>query len=79
MLRRIKYTQHKKVTTMVAINPLMAAKSKKSFDRQKSAFPKVVRISTTDPDATDSSTAGIVSLHALQLLSSSGFGNLASM
>ncbi|KAJ9539604.1 hypothetical protein OSB04_026110 [Centaurea solstitialis] len=58
MLRPIKYTQHKKVTTMVAVNPLMAAqKSKKSSsDRQKPAYPKVVRISMTDPDATDSSS-----------------------
>lgn len=57
MLRPIKYTQHKKVTTMVAVNPLMAAKSsKKPSDRQKSMFPKVVRISMTDPDATDSSS-----------------------
>lgn len=56
MLRPIKYTQHKNVTTMVAANSLMAAKSKKSSDRQTASLPKVVRISMTDPDATDSSS-----------------------
>ncbi|CAH1439041.1 unnamed protein product [Lactuca virosa] len=56
MLRPIKYTQHKNVTTMVAANPLMAVKSKKLSDRQTASLPKVVRISMTDPDATDSSS-----------------------
>ncbi|KAI3704848.1 hypothetical protein L1987_75077 [Smallanthus sonchifolius] len=56
MLRPIKYTQHKNVTTTVAVNPLMAAKSKKPLNRQTPSFPKVVRISMTDPDATDSSS-----------------------
>ncbi|XP_076928882.1 ethylene-responsive transcription factor CRF4-like [Bidens hawaiensis] len=58
MLRPIKYTQHKNVTTMVAAyNPLVtSAKSKKPLNRQTTSLPKVVRISMTDPDATDSSS-----------------------
>ncbi|KAJ0842600.1 putative transcription factor AP2-EREBP family [Helianthus annuus] len=54
MLRPIKYTQHKNVTTMVAVSSLTAPKSKNH--RQPSSLPKTVRISMTDPDATDSSS-----------------------
>ncbi|XP_076927796.1 ethylene-responsive transcription factor CRF4-like [Bidens hawaiensis] len=55
MLRPVKYTHHKNVTTMVAsVNPL--AKSRKPLNRQTTSLPKVVRISMTDPDATDSSS-----------------------
>ncbi|KAI3800210.1 hypothetical protein L1987_35521 [Smallanthus sonchifolius] len=56
MLRPIKYTHYKNVTTMVAVNQLPAAKCKKSSNWQMSAPPKIVRISMTDPDATDSSS-----------------------
>ncbi|KAK9071642.1 hypothetical protein SSX86_008071 [Deinandra increscens subsp. villosa] len=56
LLRPIKYTQHKKVTTMAVANPSTPAKCKKPLNRQTPSFPKVVRISMTDPDATDSSS-----------------------
>ncbi|KAL8240824.1 hypothetical protein R6Q59_014179 [Mikania micrantha] len=56
LLRPIKYTQHKKITTMEVFNPLIAVKSKKHHNRQPAAMPEVVRISMTDPDATDSSS-----------------------
>ncbi|XP_076917050.1 pathogenesis-related genes transcriptional activator PTI6-like [Bidens hawaiensis] len=50
MLRPIKYTQHKNVTTMVAANNILPTPNS---NRQ---MPKTVRISMTDPDATDSSS-----------------------
>nr|XP_043634138.1 ethylene-responsive transcription factor CRF4-like [Erigeron canadensis] len=61
MLRPVKYTQHKNVTTMVAAaNPSMAAaaaaKNNNNNKKVSSPLPKVVRISMTDPDATDSSS-----------------------
>ncbi|XP_071709474.1 ethylene-responsive transcription factor CRF4 [Rutidosis leptorrhynchoides] len=56
MLRPIKYTQHKNVTTMVAPIPFIPSKSKKPSSSQRTSLPKVVRISITDPDATDSSS-----------------------
>ncbi|KAJ0772239.1 putative transcription factor AP2-EREBP family [Helianthus annuus] len=58
LLRPIKYTQHKNVTTMVSVNPVVPAtvKSRKPQNRQTTLLPKVVRISMTDPDATDSSS-----------------------
>ncbi|KAI3792986.1 hypothetical protein L1987_35598 [Smallanthus sonchifolius] len=50
MLRPIKYTHHKNVTTMLAVNHLTAPMSS---NRQ---MHKIVKISMTDPDATDSSS-----------------------
>ncbi|KAI7749458.1 hypothetical protein M8C21_010681 [Ambrosia artemisiifolia] len=41
---------------MVAINSLIPAKSRKPQNQQTTSLPKVVRISMTDPDATDSSS-----------------------
>ncbi|KAD4585946.1 hypothetical protein E3N88_23547 [Mikania micrantha] len=54
LLRPIKYTQHKKITTMEVFNPLIAVKSKKHHNRQPAAMPEVVRISMTDPDVEES-------------------------
>ncbi|KAK1421438.1 hypothetical protein QVD17_23772 [Tagetes erecta] len=56
MLRPIKYTQHKNVTTMMAVSSLIPTKVKKPGNRKNDSLPKVVRISMTDPDATDSSS-----------------------
>ncbi|PWA95401.1 AP2/ERF transcription factor ERF/PTI6 [Artemisia annua] len=52
MLRPIKYTQHKNVTTMVS----STHKKPSNRHQAKTLLPKVVRISMTDPDATDSSS-----------------------
>lgn len=56
--KRMKYTEHRKLTTMVRPSPLptsLAGRTRKSPD-VNAIRPRVVRISVTDADATDSSS-----------------------
>ncbi|KAL3499260.1 hypothetical protein ACH5RR_038353 [Cinchona calisaya] len=59
MTKRVKYTEHRNQTTILRPSPPAAnltGRSRKSTEMNGAVIPRVVRISVTDADATDSSS-----------------------